>query len=172
MECLKMVLLSIAAGVFYGIVHDQVTVRICPEYFTVFHPPLLPIDFPAMLVALAWGVVATWWAAAILGIALALAARSGSRTKLTTRDVLPLISRLLAAMAAAAVVFGVAGFLPAKKNIVVPPAWVQSHLPPSRFPNFMADWWAHSASYGAAFLGGALLCVIAYRKRRGVLREI
>jgi len=171
MESLKIVFLSLGAGVFYGIVHDQVTVRICPEYFTVFHPPLLPVDFPAPLVALAWGVVATWWAGAILGIALALAARAGSRPKLTARDVFPLIAWLLPVMAAAAVVFGVSGFLLANKGILVPPAWVQSHLPLSRFPNFMADWWAHGASYGAAFLGGATLCVIAYRKRSGVPRE-
>ena len=167
MESLKIVFLSIAAGVLYGIVHDQITVRICVEYFTVFHPPLVPADFPATLVALAWGVVATWWVGAILGIALALAARAGRRAKLTTRSVLPLIGRLLLVMAVSATVFGVAGFVLAKEGMVVPPSWVQSHLLPSRFPDFMADWWAHSASYCSAFLGSIALCVIAYRKRRG-----
>jgi hypothetical protein len=172
MESLKIVFLSIAAGILYGIVHDQVTVRICAEYFTVFHPPLLPIDFPATLAALAWGVVATWWAGAILGTALAIAARAGSRTKLSAKDVLPFIAGLLPVMAAAAVVFGVAGFTLANKGIILPPSWVQSHLPSSRFPNFMADWWAHNASYGSAFLGGAGLCVIAYGKRQGTHSEV
>ncbi|MGA8622112.1 MAG: hypothetical protein WB660_26775 [Candidatus Sulfotelmatobacter sp.] len=167
MESLKIVFFSIAAGVLYGVIHDQITVRICPEYFTVFHPPLLPIDFPAPVVTLAWGVVATWWARAILGIALAIAARAGARAKLAARDMLPLIALLLPGMAASAGVFGIAGFLFANKGMVSPPSWVQARLDPSRFPNFMADWWAHSASYGAAFLGGAILCVIAYRERRG-----
>jgi hypothetical protein len=166
MESLKIVFLSIAAAVLYGIVHDQITVRVCAEYFTVFHPPLLPVDFPAPLVALAWGVVATWWAGAILGIALALAARGGSRQKLGAGAMLPLIARLLAVMAVFAGVCGVAGFALANEHMVVPPPWVQSHLTPARFPNFMADWWAHTASYGSAFLGGAVICVIVYRKRR------
>lgn len=166
MESLKIVFLSITAAILYGIVHDQITVRVCAEYFTVFHPPLLPVDFPTRLVALAWGVVATWWAGAVLGIALALAARAGSRNKLGARALLPLIARLLAVMAAIAGIFGVAGFALAREQMVPPPSWVQSHLPPARFPNFMADWWAHAASYGSAFLGGPVLCVIVYRKRR------
>jgi len=165
MESVKIVLFSIVAGVLYGIAHDQITARICIEYFTVFHPPLIATDSPTLL-GLAWGLVATWWAGAILGLALAIAARGGSRTKLSARDVLPLIARLLPVMAAAAVLFGIAGFVLANKGMIHPPLWVRSQLPLQRFPNFMADWWAHSASYGSAFLGGAVLCVIAYRKRR------
>jgi len=165
MESLKIVFLSIGAGVLYGIAHDQITARICIEYFTVFHPPLVATDSPTLL-GFAWGVVATWWAGAILGAALALAARAGSRRKLAARDVLPLIARLLPVMAVFAGVFGIAGFVLTNKGMISPPSWVQSHLPPSRFPNFMADWCAHSASYGSAFLGGGVLCVIAYRKRR------
>lgn len=164
MESLKIIFLSIGAGVLYGIAHDQITARICIEYFTVFHPPLVATNSPTLL-GLAWGVAATWWAGAILGSALALAARAGSRSKLAASEVLPLIARLLPVMAVSAIAFGVAGFVLANRGMIVPPAWVQSHLPPSRFPNFMADWWAHSASYGSAFFGGGVLCVIAYRKR-------
>ena len=40
MECLKILLLSLAAVVGYGVLHDQVTARVCPEYFTVGHPPV------------------------------------------------------------------------------------------------------------------------------------
>jgi hypothetical protein len=170
MESLKIVLLSIAAAAFYGIVHDQITARICVEYFTVFHPQIIDSQSPTPL-GLAWGVVATWWAGAMLGIPLALAARLGSRTKLTAKDALPLIARLLLVMAVCAGVFGIAGFQLAREGMVSPPGWVQSRLPPSRFPNFMADWWAHNASYGSAFVGGAVLWVIAYRRRKRVLPE-
>jgi hypothetical protein len=166
MESLKIILLSVATAILYGIVHDQITVRICAEYFTVFHPPLVPADFPASVVALAWGVVATWWVGAILGIVLALASRAGSRPGLTVGDLLPSIVWLLLVMAACSAVFGCAGFMLAKDGIAVPPRWIQSQLPSFRFPNFMADWWAHSASYAAAFLGGITICFMAYRKRR------
>jgi len=167
MELLKIIILSVAAAILYGIVHDQITICICAEYLTVFHPPLVPADFPAPFVALAWGVVATWWVGAILGIVLALASRAGSRPPLAAADLLPLIARLLLVMAACAVVFGIAGFLVAKERIVAPPWRMQSQLPSSHFPNFMADWWAHNASYASAFLGGITLCFIAYRKRQG-----
>ncbi|MGB7665981.1 MAG: hypothetical protein WBL66_01850, partial [Candidatus Acidiferrales bacterium] len=37
-ESLKIIALAVAAAIAYGIVHDQVTIRVCPEYFTVAHP--------------------------------------------------------------------------------------------------------------------------------------
>jgi hypothetical protein len=172
MESLKIVFYSIAAGVLYGIIHDQITVRICAGYFTLFHPRLLPEDFPPTLVALAWGVVATWWAGAILGLLLALAARAGSRAELAAASLLPSIGKLLLVMAGSATLFGIIGFVLASNGVIFPPLWVQSQLPPSRFPNFMADWWAHTASYASAFLGGMVLCVIAYRRRRETPQEI
>jgi len=78
MEFAKIVLLSIAAAICYGILHDQVTARICVEYFTVFHPPVFPTDDPTLL-ALGWGVIATWWLGAFLGVVLAISARTGRR---------------------------------------------------------------------------------------------
>src|SRR5258708_27696712 len=101
----------------------------CIEYIMVFTRRLVASALPTLL-GLAWGVVATWWAGAILGAALALAARAGSRRKLAARDVLPLIARLLPVMAVFAGVFGVAGFVLANKGMISPPSWVQSHLPP------------------------------------------
>ena len=170
MESIKIVLLSIAAGAVYGVVHDQITARICIEYFTVFHPRIIESTSPTLL-GLTWGIVATWWAGAILGLALAVAGRAGSREKFGALDVLPMIFRLLLIMGACAASFGIAGFLLASKGIVSPPAWVQGSIPGSRFPNFMADWWAHNASYGSAFVGGAVLCTLLYRKRNSTLRE-
>lgn len=61
MEFLKIVALCISASVLYGIVHDQITARICVEYFTVFHPPVFATTSPTLL-GFGWGVIATWWA--------------------------------------------------------------------------------------------------------------
>jgi hypothetical protein len=30
---------------------------------------------------------------------------------------------------------------------------------------FLADWWAHNASYGSGFLGGLSLCILIWLKR-------
>ena len=89
MEFIKIVLTCIAASIVYGIVHDQFTARICVEYFTVFHPPVFATDSSTLL-GIGWGIIATWWAGAIIGLLLAIAAREGSRVKLTAREIAPL----------------------------------------------------------------------------------
>jgi hypothetical protein len=43
-EHLKIILACVAAAIIYGILHDQITARVCVEYFTVFHPPVLPLN--------------------------------------------------------------------------------------------------------------------------------
>ena len=57
---LKIVALCTLAAIGYGLVLDQITIRICEEYFTVFHPQVLPEGSSKTLLALAWGVLATW----------------------------------------------------------------------------------------------------------------
>ena len=169
-EFLKVVLLCVFAAIVYGIVHDQFTARICLEYFTVFHPRIFPTQSPTLL-AFGWGILATWWVGAFLGLLLALAARIGPKPKLTARDIFPYVTRLLLVMGASALVAGVIGFLLAKRGLIDPPAFVVQtpHLVVS---NFMADWWAHSASYASGFFGGLALCVLIYRKRTRLARTI
>jgi hypothetical protein len=164
MESVKIILACIAAAVFYGIVHDQFTARICVEYFTIFHPPVFGTQSPTLL-GLGWGIIATWWVGAFLGILLALAARAGSRSKLPVTALLSPVAKLLFVMATCAVLSGISGFLLARRGLIVPPMWVASNLAPSAYPRFMADWWAHSASYAVGFFGGIGLCISKYRSR-------
>jgi hypothetical protein len=164
MEFAKIVLLSIVASICYGIVHDQVTARICVEYFSVFHPPVFPTANPTLL-ALGWGVIATWWLGAFLGVVLAISARFGDRRKITARELARPVLRLLAVMALSALFFGTTGYVLARRGLIAPPEWVTERLDRSSYNAFMADWWAHNASYAAATLGGVALCVMTYRKR-------
>src|SRR6516164_6267509 len=76
MEALKIAALCIIAAIIYGIVHDQITARICVEYFTIGHPPVFGTDDPTLL-GLGWGVIATWWVGLILGVPLACCSRVG-----------------------------------------------------------------------------------------------
>src|SRR5205807_5904962 len=99
MEFVKINLLCILAAICYGIVHDQVTARICVEYFTIGHPPIFGTDDPTLL-GIGWGVVATWWVGLILGLGLAFAARVGPRPKRDAGSLVKPISRLLCVMAA------------------------------------------------------------------------
>jgi hypothetical protein len=164
LENLKIVLLCVTSAICYGIVHDQFTARICIEYFTVFHPPVFGTQSPTLL-AIGWGVIATWWVGAFLGIALAVAARAGSRPKLTAVALLRPIGELLLTMAVLATLLGFLGFVLAEYKIVFPPHWVVDSLPAAAQSRFMAAWWAHNASYLSGFLGGIVVCVLVFRKR-------
>ena len=164
MEFLKIVVLATIAAIVYGIVHDQVTARVCLEYFTVFHPPVFETDSPTLL-ALGWGIIATWWRGAFLGLLLALSARLGTRPKIKAADLLRPVLVLLAWMASSAIVAGIVGFVLARFNLIDKPVWVQEKLLPAVQNAFMADWFAHNASYAVATIGGFALCILTYRKR-------
>jgi hypothetical protein len=116
------------------------------------------------LLGIGWGIVATWWVGMLFAVPMILAARAGSRPALRASELLTSIASLLACMAASAVLFGITGYVLARKG-VLDTDWLRfSPLPAMRY-RFMADWWAHSASYGAAFVGGVVLCVVTYRRR-------
>ena len=93
-----------------------------------------------------------------------LAARAGSKPALPASELLSPIASLLAFMAASAVLFGMIGYVLAR-NGVLATDWLTFTDSPARRYRFMADWWAHSASYGTAFIGGVVLCVMTYRRR-------
>lgn len=168
MESFKIAITCILAGVLYGIVHDQFTARICVEYFTIFHPPVFHTQSPTLL-GLGWGVIATWWVGAFFAIPMILAARAGSRPVLMASELSRPIALLLAFMAASAVLFGVAGYVLARTG-VLNTEWLSFTASPALRYRFMADWWAHSASYASAFLGGTVLCVMTYRRRFGLVK--
>ncbi len=94
MPALAIVLMCVAAAVLYGIVHDQITARVCVEYFTIGHPPIFGTDDPTLL-GIGWGIIATWWVGLILGILLAVIARAGSRPQRSVRSLLPPVACLL-----------------------------------------------------------------------------
>ena len=98
MESLKIIVLCIVAAIVYGILHDQVTARVCVEYFTIGHPPIFHRDSPTFL-AFGWGVIATWWVGLIVSVSAVLACRVGSWPKFNATDLIRPIGCLLIAMA-------------------------------------------------------------------------
>jgi hypothetical protein len=49
MHAIAIVILCIVSAVSYGILHDQITARICVEYFTIGHPPVFDTTSPTWL---------------------------------------------------------------------------------------------------------------------------
>lgn len=163
MEFLKIWLLCIVAAVLYGILHDQVTARVCVEYFTIGHPPVFRTTSPTLL-GLGWGVIATWWMGAFLGLILALTARVGGSPRLTANDLIKPVFGLLLLMAASALGAGVIGYLLARSGKVNLYDLDQVLGKPTAI-RFMGDFYAHSASYAVGLFGGLLLCAWSLRKR-------
>jgi hypothetical protein len=164
----RILLFSIAAAIAYGIIHDQITAHVCVEYFTIGHPPVFPTDSPTLL-AFGWGVIATWWVGAILGVSLAIVSRAGSRPKLSVRDLCGPVIVLLGMMGAVALAAGIVGYVLAERGAVWLMEPLSSQVPPDKHVAFLADLWAHNASYTTGFVGGIVLCISTWR-RRGRLR--
>ena len=159
MQGLRIIALTILAAIGYGILHDQVTARICVEYFTIGHPPLFPTESPALL-AIGWGIGLP------LGILLAAAARLGRRPKWTARRLRRPIAVLLLCMGACAAVAGIVGGILALRGAVwlAPP--LATRVPADRHVAFLVDLWIHSGSYFAGILGGLALVAWTWRQRQ------
>jgi hypothetical protein len=160
METLKIIAMCLLAGALYGVLHDQVTARVCLEYFTVFHPDLFHTQSPTLL-ALGWGVLATWWVSLVLGISLAIAARAGARPRVTAYGLLPKLVKLLAIMALCALAAGITGYFLQGLGM----EYYATDIPKQIRHTFYADLWAHNISYLSGFIGGIALCVIVWRGR-------
>ncbi len=167
MQSLAIIFLAVAAAIVYGVVHDQITARICIEYFTIGHPRLIDSTSPTIL-GLFWGVVATWWVGLPLGIGLAIAARAGSRPKLKLGDLIRPVLKLLGWMFVVAIVAGLVGFITAKTGLFRLVGPLATRIPADRHVAFLTDGWAHSGSYIAGVVGGIVLWIVTWRRRRSL----
>jgi hypothetical protein len=165
MHSLAIIGLCVLAAIVYGIAHDQVTARVCVEYFTIGHPPIFDTESPTLL-GLGWGVLASWWVGLFLGIGLALAARAGKRPRRQVRSFVVPVALLMAFTGCAAVAAGVAGYCLASLNLVKLVGPLAVEVPPHRHVVFLADAWAHGASYVVGTVGGLGLIVHTWRSRR------
>lgn len=129
----------------------------CVEYFTIGHPLVFHTNSPTLL-ALGWGIIATWWAGLLLGIPAALVSRAGSWPKSDAAQLIRPIFGLLVLMAWASLVAGTTGYLLANAGGVWLVEPLRSQVPESKQVAFLADLWAHTAAYGVGFLGGITVC--------------
>jgi hypothetical protein len=164
MHALRIVLFSLGCAVLYGIVHDQVTARICVEYFTVGHPSLLGLRDPTVL-GILWGIIATWWVGLALGLLLALVCRLGTRPTLTVRDVRWPILVVMLGVGLTSLIAGLAGYTLARTGALLMPYTLVTRVPVATQAAFLADAWAHQNAYNVGLLGGLAVCLWAWRER-------
>jgi hypothetical protein len=165
MQPLGIIGTCVLAAVGYGVIHDQITARVCVEYFTVGHAKIIDSEDPTLL-GLVWGVVATWWAGLMLGVPLALAARAGSRPKRSLRSLIRPILFLLALMAGFALVSCIVGYMLASTGTVVLPEPLKEKLPSQKWAAFQACAFAHQMGYNVAFVGGGMIIAWVWVSRK------
>lgn len=166
-EFTKIMLLAIVAACVYGVIHDLITAHLFPPYFWIYHvDPFDHTSTPTYVYALYFGVAATWWVGAGLGILLGMAARAPFAPPLSWRNlVLPVLGVQLAT-GSVALVEGLRGA-----------AWAADPANAAALTedaNFYGVWWAHNASYSAGAVAGSLLIigVVVVRlraKRKGLM---
>ena len=165
LQSLAIICLTIMAAIVYGIVHDQITARICVEYFTIGHPPVFPTDDPTLL-AFGWGVIATWWVGLILGVLLAVAAQAGPWPPMGVGQLFRPLAFTLFIIGGIAAAAGVVGHFAATRVWVELVGPIADRVPADRHVAFLTDLWTHLASYIGGAVCGAGLCirVLIWRK--------
>ncbi|HEY1120470.1 MAG TPA: hypothetical protein VGE67_02685 [Haloferula sp.] len=100
------IVFGIWAQVFlYCVLHDQYLIRISPEHFTVYHPPLWGIT-DLTLLAIAWAFRASIGPGLVLGLAALFLGRAGSRPKVAPGRMLKVVPWLLLATEAVGLAAG------------------------------------------------------------------
>lgn len=155
---------SVLAAIIYGIIHNQVTARICVEYFTIGHPRLIDSDSPTVL-GLFWGVAGTWWVGLPVGMGLAIAARAGRRPKLACSQMIRPIGVLLCWMLGVAILAGLIGYITSSAGIFLLVERLASRIPEDKHIAFLTAGWAHAGSYLAGIIGGIVLWIVTWKRR-------
>lgn len=106
------ILTAIVAASIFGIIHDQITYTISPEYYTMYKFPQFGLDSGPIsgnertLVAIT-GIIATWWVGLILGIVFSFA----SLFLKTWKTMLKFSSKAMAIATGITIISGFLGYL-------------------------------------------------------------
>lgn len=164
LEAAKILLFCVSAAIAYGILQDMITTRVCVEYFTIGHPPVFGTNDPTLL-ALGWGVGASWWVGLLLGLLLVVTARVGAAPPLALVELVKPVGILMGFVGICAAVAGLAGYALALAGIERLTGVLAMRVPPARHAAFLADAYAHFVAYAAGFVGGILLCAWVLQRR-------
>lgn len=167
--------LATLVAALYGVVNDQVTVTLSPEYFSVFKRaqfgPALdaaglaqsPVRAQAVLV----GTLATWWFGCFLGAVLSLAGLAGGRRPLPSRDFLRAVVGIMLFTLCLSFFSYLVAY--AAEPAIKPTAegWPFLEGIQAVRGAFAVGWW-HNAAYLGGLLGTIFACA-RVQKRRNIL---
>lgn len=164
LESAKIVALCIFASIVYGILHDQVTIRLCPEYFTkwAFHADVF--SHPNLtVVALFWGFAATWWVGLLLGIPIAFVSTTRDAGWWTWRQLVkPLFVFITLLSFCAAVGYFISMWTSFQVNPYALNYFPDSEAELSTFSRVLVT---HNVSYIGGAIGGLVLVGFVWKRR-------
>lgn len=160
----RFALLGAIAAVGYGMLQDQVSARLAPEYFTLFHRPIAGLIDPTLL-GITWGFLGTWWAGLFLGYMAGLIATLGQRPKLSPGEVVGPVFLLIAGVAATVAIAGASVWRYAVQlDVRLDPA-LRGMVPPERHQALLVVACYHFVGYAAAFASSVVLFIWIWRER-------
>jgi hypothetical protein len=149
-------LLGVGMLTAYGMLMDQVSVRLCPEYFTVLHNPIPGLTDPTLL-GLAWGFLGAAGGGVAMGYLAGLTATIGRKPPLTTRElIIPMLLLVGGVTMATAVTGAIVAIHAATFEIHLDPLF-QKRIPVERHHSLFTVACYHAAAYASAILGSIVL---------------
>lgn len=167
----KTFILCLFGAIAFGILHDLVTANICVEYFTIGHPKVIESENPFQL-ALVWGILATWWVGAILGILLLIFNGIGKAPKVSFLIIKRYVIRLLLVLPFTSLLAGLIGYILALSGGINFNGELSRIVPINKQVAFLAVGWAHVSSYLFGFIGGVVICMKVWMIRTRPNRSI
>ncbi len=164
-QTLLIIAFCVSSSILFGVLHNQVSARVSLEYFTIGHRPLIASTSPTLM-GIAWGVHSTWWVGLILGLLLALAGRAGKWEKRSAGSFIKPLLILFAACGTASVLFGLLGHRLVTLGKIPFLEGMSGAVRAECRPGYMAALWMHTASYTAAAMGGLIMAVAVFSRRR------
>jgi hypothetical protein len=163
--------ISVLLATAYGILNDQITVTISPEYFSVFKrhmfwwlvSGLVEHGAPLRIQAAAVGAAATWWYGAFLAVILIPFALLGRRPQLSTRQYLNAILLIMAITLGMSVVFGLIAYIDVPHPVYGPGNEFLYGIIDTHHA-FAVGWW-HNGAYLGALIGTIFTCCVVVKWR-------
>lgn len=167
------IVLAVMGSVLYGLINDQITVTISPEYYSVFKrrqfaPVLGPMglaDASPRMLAMFVGALATWWYGLFLGIMLGISSMVGRFAPLPTRRYIGAIGSVMAATFGISLLFAAVAYM--VEPLVKPDALHWPFLTGIKEVRraFTIGWW-HNGSYLGALVAAIKASLRVQRQRR------
>jgi hypothetical protein len=161
----RFALMGLVALVGYAMLQDQVSARLCPEYFTVLHPPIPGLTDPTLL-GISWGFLGGWWGGILLGYVAGLVATLGPRPPLAPRELVRPLGILVSVLAAVTALTGFTVWHHANLLGVSLDAGMTGLVPPECHCGLLTVACYHLAAYVTATVSGLVLCAWMWSQRR------